>query len=153
MAAFAVMASGVTSASTLSRAFGGDYLKEFIDIPTTLSALVFIVVVALVNFRGISESVKTNVVLTVVELTGLVIIVVIGVWVLGSGDGDFGRNFEFKEGDTALLAILAGTALAFYALIGFEDSANVAEEAQEPTRSFPLALFAGILSPASSTCS
>ncbi|MDQ4081839.1 MAG: APC family permease [Actinomycetota bacterium] len=145
MVAFAVMASGITSASTLSRAFGGDYLREFIDVPTTVAALVFIVIVALINFRGISESVKTNMVLTVVELTGLVIIILIGAWVLGNGDGDAGRNFEFKEGETAFLAILAGTALAFYALIGFEDSANVAEEAQDPTRSFPFALFAGIL--------
>src|SRR3954470_10236522 len=44
MVAFAVMCSGVTSASTLSRAFGGDYLKEFVDVPVTLVALVFILV-------------------------------------------------------------------------------------------------------------
>jgi len=57
MIAFAVMASGVTSAATLSRAFGGDYLKEFVDVPTTLAALAFIVLVALVNFRGITARV------------------------------------------------------------------------------------------------
>jgi phosphatidylglycerophosphate synthase len=43
---FAVMASGITSASTLSRAFGGDYLQEFISVNTTLAALVFVGVVA-----------------------------------------------------------------------------------------------------------
>jgi basic amino acid/polyamine antiporter, APA family len=145
MVAFAVMASGITSASTLSHAFGGDYLKEFLDVPTTLAALVFIVVVALVNFRGITASVRTNVVLTSVEITGLILIVVIGAWVLGSGDGDVGRNFEFSEGSNAFFAILAGTALAFYALIGFEDSANVAEEVREPRRAYPFALFAGVL--------
>ena len=145
MVAFAVMASGITSASTLARAFGGDYLQEFLDVPTTLAALVFIVVVALVNFRGITASVRTNVALTLVEITGLVLIILIGAWVLGSGDGDVGRNFEFAEGDNALLAILAGTALAFYALIGFEDSANVAEEVKDPSRAYPLALFVGVL--------
>lgn len=144
MVAFGVMASGVTSASTLSVAFAGDYLHEFVSVPTTLAALVFIGTVALINFRGISESVKTNMVLTVVELTGLLIIILIGLWVLGSGDGDVGRNFEFKEGENAFIAILAGTSLAFYALIGFEDSANVAEETQDPTRSYPFALFVGI---------
>jgi basic amino acid/polyamine antiporter, APA family len=141
---FAVMASGITSASTLSRAFGGDYLQEFIDVPTTLAALVFVGVVALINFRGIRESVRTNMALTLVEITGLVIIVGIGIFALGDADTDVGRNFEFKEGEGAFLAILAGTALAFYALIGFEDSANVAEEAQDPARNFPFALFAGI---------
>ena len=145
MVAFAVMASGVTSASTLSTAFGGDYFQEFITAPSTLVSLAFIGVVALINFRGISESVKTNMVLTLVEVTGLIIIILIGAWVLGTGGGDPGRNFEFKEGETAFGAILAGTVLAFYALIGFEDSANVAEEAQDPVRAFPVALFAGIL--------
>ena len=145
MVGFAVMASGVTSASTLATAFGGDYFQEFLDAPSTLVSLVFIGVVTVINFRGISESVKTNMALTLVEVSGLVIIVAIGVWALGSGDADVGRNFEFKEGDPALLAILAGTALAFYALIGFEDSANVAEEAQDPVRAFPIALFSGII--------
>ncbi len=142
---FAVMASGITSAATLSRAFAGDYLGEFITIPTTVAAVIFIAIVALINFRGIRESVRTNVVLTLVEILGLVIIVVIGIFALGDAGTDVGRNFEFKEGEGAFLAILAGTALAFYALIGFEDSANVAEEAEDPTRSFPFALFAGIL--------
>ena len=143
--AFAVMASGVTSASTLARAFGGDYLHDFVDVPTTAVAIAFIALVALVNFRGIGESLKANIVLTCVELSGLLIIVAIGVAVLGSGDGDVGRNFEFKAGDSAFLAILSGTSLAFYALIGFEDSANVAEETRDPRRAFPLALFGGLL--------
>jgi basic amino acid/polyamine antiporter, APA family len=142
---FAVMASGITSASTLSRAFGGDYLQEFISVPTTIAALVFVVIVALINFRGIRESVRTNMVLTLVEVTGLTIIVIIGLFALGNADTEVGRNFKFKEGEGAFLAILAGTALAFYALIGFEDSANVAEEAQDPARNFPFALFAGII--------
>ena len=37
MVTFAVMCSGITSAATLSRAFGGDYLKVFIDVPTVLA--------------------------------------------------------------------------------------------------------------------
>jgi APA family basic amino acid/polyamine antiporter len=97
MVVVAVAASGMTSAATLSRAFGGDYLKEFVDVPTTLAALVFIAVVALINFRGISESIKVNIALTLVEVSGLVLIVIIGAAALGSGDGDAGRAFEFTE--------------------------------------------------------
>jgi amino acid transporter len=142
--AFAVMASGITSASTLSRAFAGDYLSEFVDMPLVLAALIFIVLVALINMRGISESVKTNVALTAVEVIGLILIVVIGAVAIGQGEADFGRNFEFKEGEAASLAILGGASLAFYALIGFEDSVNVAEETRDPSRVFPRALFGGI---------
>ena len=41
--------------------------------------------------------------------------------------------------------VLAGASLAFYALIGFEDSVNIAEEAQEPRRAYPRAIFGGLL--------
>ena len=34
--------------------------------------------------------------------------------------------------------------MAFYALIGFEDSVNVAEETREPRRDYPWALFGGL---------
>ncbi len=70
MVAFAVMASGITSAATLSRAFAGDYFKEFVDLPLVLVALAAIAIVAAINLRGISESVKVNVVLTLVEVAG-----------------------------------------------------------------------------------
>lgn len=144
LVAFAVMCSGITSAATLSTAFGGDYLKQFLDVPTVLAGLVFIVVVALINFRGISESVKLNVGLTCIELGGLLLIVVIAGAALVNGDGDAGRALDFKEGETVPIAILAGAALAFYALIGFEDSVNVAEETEHPQRDYPRALFGGL---------
>ena len=143
--AFAVMSSGIASASTLARAFAGDYLTEFVDLPLVLAAIAFIVIVAAINSRGIAESVSVNVVLTAIEVTGLVIIVVIGVAALGEGSGDFSRNFEFKEGESVFGAIVAGTALAFYAMIGFEDSVNVAEETKQPSRNYPRALFGGII--------
>ena len=143
--AFAVMSSGIASASTLARAFAGDYLTEFVDLPLVLAALIFILIVAAINSRGIAESVKLNVVLTAIEVTGLVIIVVIGVAALGEGSGDFSRNFEFKDGESVFGALVAGTALAFYAMIGFEDSVNVAEEAKQPSRNYPRALFGGLI--------
>ena len=143
--AFAVMSSGIASASTLARAFAGDYLSVFVDIPLVLAAIAFILVVAAVNLRGIAESVKLNMVLTAIEVLGLVIIVVIGVAALGEGSGDFSRNFEFKEGEGVFAAIVAGTALAFYSMIGFEDSVNVAEETERPSVNFPRALFIGLV--------
>jgi basic amino acid/polyamine antiporter, APA family len=145
MVAFAAAASSLFSAGTLSRAFGGDYLKQFIDIPTTLAALGFIVVVGLVNFWGISESVRINVIFTLIEVFGLLLIVLIGVMALSSGSGEPGRVFEFKEGTSVVLAIMGGAALSFYALIGFEDSVNVAEETRNPRRIYPRALLGGLL--------
>jgi basic amino acid/polyamine antiporter, APA family len=145
MVAFAVMASGITSACTLTLAFSGDYLAQFITVPVIGAALVFMVLVGCINFYGISESVRINVILTCVEITGLILIVVIGAAALAGGHGDPGRAFEFKEGTSVLTALLAGTVLAFYALIGFDDSVNVAEETQHPSRNYPRAIFGALL--------
>ena len=145
MVAFAVAAASLTSASVLSLAFSGDYLLQFINVPSVLAALVFVVVIGFINFYGISESVRLNLVFTCVEITGLVIIVVIGFVALGAGTGDPARAFEFKEGTSILPAILAGTVLSFYALIGFDDAVNVAEEVRHPSRIYPRAIFGGLL--------
>jgi amino acid transporter len=144
LVAFAVMCSGVASAATLATAFGGDYLSEFVTLPKLLVGAVFIGVLALINFRGIKESVSVNLGLTSIELTGLALVTVIGLAFLLDGGGDAGQALEFKAGDAVPLAILSGAALAFFALIGFEDSVNVAEETREPSRVFPPALFAGL---------
>jgi amino acid transporter len=146
LVAFAVMSSGLTSASTLARAFGGRYLSAFVDAPGTLVGLLFITAVAVINFRGISESVRLNVVLTTIELTGLLLVVVAGVAAIlhGGADIDASRVLEFKDGETVLLALMGGAGLAFFALIGFEDSVNMAEETRNPSRDYPWALFGGL---------
>jgi len=144
--AFAVMASGITSAATLARGFGGDYLAEFIEVEVLAGAVALLLAIGVVNFIGIKESVRLNLGFTAVEVGGLLLIAIIGIAVLFDGGGDTGRAFEFDtEGnETVIAAILAGTALSFYALIGFEDSANVAEEVDETRRSYPFAIFAGL---------
>lgn len=147
MVAFTVMASGLTSAATLARAFGGDYLSAFVNVHTVPVALAFVLVVAAVNFRGIAESAKLNVVLTSIELTGLLLVVVVGLGaIIGGASGvDGGRVFEFKEHTSTIAAVTGGAGLAFFALIGFEDSVNMAEEAHDPARDYPRALFGGLL--------
>jgi basic amino acid/polyamine antiporter, APA family len=142
--AFAVMCSGVASAATLATAFGGDYLSEFVTLPKILVGVAFLGVLALINFRGIKESVKLNLGLTAIELTGLLLVTAIGLVFILDGGGDPGRALEFKSGEAVPLAMLSGASLAFFALIGFEDSVNVAEETQEPSRIFPPALFLGL---------
>lgn len=147
MVAFAVMSSGIASAATLSRGVAGKYLPElWTQAPVVPVAVGFLLLVAALNFRGISESVRVNVVLTLIELSGLLLVIVVALAALGSGEGDLGDAVSTAGHDGGMLgAALGGTALAFYALIGFEDSVNVAEEAVDPRRDYPRALFGGIL--------
>lgn len=144
LVAFAVLMSGITSASAAARAFGGDYLAEWVTLPAIIGALAFLGLITLVNFAGISESIKVNVVLTLIEAFGLLVIVAIGGYALFTGGGEPSRALEFHPEAGALLGVLGGTALAFYALLGFEDSVNLAEEAKDPQRDYPRALFGGL---------
>ena len=150
LVAFAVMSSGITSASTAARAFSANAASVFglgfdEGIGITLIGLGFMALVAAVNHRGVGESVKANVVLTCVELTGLLIVIGVGVWALGIGEGDFSRVTEFDTGDRSVLGgVIAATGLAFFAMVGFEDSVNMAEECKEPRRIFPKVLLAGL---------
>jgi amino acid transporter len=148
--AFAVMSSGITSASTAARAFSANAAKVFDlgfteGIGITLIGLGFMTLVAAINMRGVGESVKANVVLTCVELSGLLIVIGVGVWALGIGGGDFSRVTEFETGDRGVLpAVIAATGLAFFAMVGFEDSVNMAEECKQPRRIFPKVLLLGL---------
>src|SRR3954447_10002412 len=129
---FAVMSSGVSSAATLARSFGGDYLSAFVELDTVLVAVGFLIVIALINARGIAESVKLNIGLTLIEMFGLLLVGFIGAAFILDGGGDSSRALDIKEGESLIPAVIAGSGLAFYALIGFEDSVNVAEETQNP---------------------
>jgi basic amino acid/polyamine antiporter, APA family len=151
MVTFAVMCSGLTSASSASKSFSANFVEAFdlsVEEGAGLTALAigFITLIAVVNFRGVGESVKANVVLTCVELTGLLIVIAIGAWALGGGNGDTSRllDFETGEGGGAFGAVTAGTALAFFALVGFEDSVNMAEETKDPVNTFPKVMLLGL---------
>jgi amino acid transporter len=142
---FCMLAAGVTSAAGLALAFAGDYLATFVDVAAIPAAMVFLVLVGCLNARGISESVKSNVVMTVVELSGLLIVVVAVSIMVGGGRGDVSRITHFPDGSVPALAILGGAIVAYYSFVGFETSANVAEEIRSPSRVYPTALFGALI--------
>ncbi len=151
LVAFIVMCSGITSASTASRFFASNFFKGFgIDWGTAGIvgvALFFMIAVAAVNLRGVGESVKLNVVLTIVEISGLMLVIFVGFWAFTQGgDVDFSRviAFETAADKNAFLAVTTATSLAFFAMVGFEDSVNMAEETKDPVKIFPKMLLTGL---------
>ncbi|ADI11719.1 amino acid permease-associated region [Streptomyces bingchenggensis BCW-1] len=147
---FAVMCSGITSASAASRAFAANLVAGFgLDVGNgviLLIALGFMLLVLLVNLRGVGESIKVNVVLTAVEMSGLLLVILISLFFISGGDADFSRVVAFEtSGDKSVfLAVSTATSLAFFAMVGFEDSVNMAEETKDPVRIFPRMMFTGL---------
>ena len=155
---FTVMCSGITSASTASRAFAANFAAfagvvrgegAEVDVSPGLIlflALIFMALVASINLRGVAESVKANVVLTLVELSGLLIVIFVGVFAVTQGKADFSRVviFDTPEDKSIFIAVTAGTSLAFFAMVGFEDSVNMAEEVKSPETVFPKIMLTGL---------
>lgn len=153
--AFAVACSGITSASTSAATlaqnlYAGLETNGWSDAPgegtITLVAMAFIALLALINLRGVGESVKFNIVLTLVEAVALCIVIGIGFSVIAQGDADMAELVDFGDGqDLGLLfAVTAATSVAFFAMVGFEDSVNMVEETKEPERIFPRTMFLGL---------
>lgn len=75
---FSMLAAGVTSAAGLALAFAGDYLRPLLDVPALPVALLFLTCVALLNARGVRESLGANVLMTLVEVGGLLVVIGLG---------------------------------------------------------------------------
>ncbi|MGB2923478.1 MAG: APC family permease [Mycobacterium sp.] len=151
LVAFIVMCSGITSASTASRAFAANFFEgvdyDASKVTVAALALLFMAGLAAINYRGVGESVKLNVVLTIIEITGLIVVIMVGFWAFtGGADVDFSRTVAFETGEdkSTFLAITGATSLAFFAMVGFEDSVNMAEEVKDPVRTFPKILLGGL---------
>jgi amino acid transporter len=136
-----VLSSGVLSLATVSVAFGGYMTGLVPGLPPSATVAGILLLLAGINFRGMRESSTTNIIATMVELSGLLIVIVAGAVFLGrSPDAsvletiEAGRSVGWRE-------IASGAALGFFAFIGFEDMVNVAEEVKDPERNMPRAIL------------
>jgi APA family basic amino acid/polyamine antiporter len=76
---------------------------------------------------------------TLVEASGLILVVAVGISYWGSVD--YLETPAVPGDDSAVLLVIQGGILTFFAFIGFEDMYNVAEEVREPQRTIPLGLI------------
>jgi len=137
-----IIFSGILSAATVALAFAG-YLAVLIGIPSIvlvgIFAAILIVIVSLINFVGIRASMWTNILFTFIEASGLILIIIIGIPYLGT------VNYFALPIGGSFGAIFSAVALIFFAYIGFEDIANIAEEVKKPTRNLPRAIIYSII--------
>lgn len=133
-----VIFTGLVSAAALTRGFVG-YLHVFVAIPPWISILLLVLLMGSIAIWGIRISAAMIMGITVIEVSGLLIIIA-----LASSDWSnlvtvYHASPKFDL--STFTGILSGAFLAFYAYIGFEDMVNVAEEVRHPEKSLPLAIF------------
>ena len=138
----AVMLSSLSTAATTARAFAGDYLREFVELPIPLVTLAVVLALTLLNIRGIETSARVNVAMTLTEIGGLILVIGIGAAAILDGGADAGRLVETE--DLALGGLLTATSLAFFAFLGFEDAVHLSAEVRDGRRVFPPVMFGAV---------
>lgn len=134
----------VVSMATLARAFSG-YTEGFeLNISTPVIMACFFILLTLINLRGIKQSSWANILSTSIEVLGLIIVAYAGVHFLQNNDKIMTDNLTIESSEFSVMGVLQGAALAFYAFIGFEDLANIAEEVKKPERNLPIAILASL---------
>lgn len=145
----AVTMSGLTSMATGLQAISETLVKHAgIGMPVKLLAILLALFVGAVIYRGIRESMWLNLVCTVIEISGLVFIIAIGMKYWGSVNYLEAPPQAAGMGiaGISLVVILQGAVLTFFSFIGFEDILNVSEEVKNPRKAIPFGLIGAMIS-------
>ena len=135
-----VVVESIIAAAAIALGSTG-YVEVFIDMPDKLVITIVVLAMGAIAAIGILQSVSFAAVMTLIELLGL------GAILFGGFTGDagitprLGEVFPSAFDGAAWTGIFSAGLLAFFAFIGFEDMVNVAEEARDPERTMPLAIF------------
>lgn len=143
----AVVCSGLTSIATQSNVVARNFASVTgIDAPQSVLAIGFLVILAGILFRGITESLWLNAVCTIVEAFGLILVIAVGISWWGSADLlEFPPPGEGAVDGSVMLLVAQGAVLTFFSFIGFEDMLNVSEEVKNPERTMPIAMISAML--------
>jgi APA family basic amino acid/polyamine antiporter len=125
--------NGIISGATVAIGFAG-YLSALTGISLLVSAMGIIVLLFGVNAIGIRGSSVFNIICTLIEAGGLFFVIYAALPYLGE------VNYV-KPPAQGYNGILAASALAFFAYIGFEEIVKLAEETKAPEKNIPRALF------------
>lgn len=127
-----VIFSSIVSISAIALGFGG-YLSVLVPVPKEISAIVLIIVLSLINMRGIRESIAAATIMTVVELVGIAILIILGSPSIGS--------IDYLQSPQGAFGIINAVGIVFFAMIGFEGIVRISEETKNAEKTIPRALI------------
>ena len=121
----------VVAAGAVSLGFAR-YLSEFIDINERFAAVLLLLIVWLIARSGMQHAKWLIIVLSVIQIGGLLLVVALG--------SDSVGDVNLFEGSSPS-SVLSGAAIIFFAYIGFDEVITLAEETHNPSYTIPRALF------------
>ncbi|KEO51284.1 APC family permease [Thioclava pacifica] len=131
-----IVAAGTISAAAVLRG-GAGYLTLLLPLPNEVVMVGLGLALIGVACLGVLESVSFAAVLTLIEVTGLALVIWAGFSVEPSPDLSPLPTPHWP-------GIAAAASLAFFAFIGFEDMVNMSEEMRNPTHDMPRAILGAL---------
>ncbi|HXF51042.1 MAG TPA: APC family permease [Dehalococcoidia bacterium] len=128
---WAVIAGSVIAIAPVALGFGG-YLQSLTPLDQRTGAWLLIGASTLVALWGVRESVWLSVVFTLIELSGLALVIAVGLPHVG--------DVDYFESPEALPGVLRATALVFFAYIGFQHITKLSEETRDADRVIPMSV-------------
>jgi len=137
-----VIASGLTSMAAGGRVFAATLGPALPTIPPWMLPVAFLLLLTMINLRGIRECVWVNVLCTAIEVGGLFIVIAVSLPYLGSVNY---LETPVDAGGLNLSLVMTGAVLTFFAFVGFEDLLNLSEEVKNPERTMPWGILLAVL--------
>jgi basic amino acid/polyamine antiporter, APA family len=132
----------IVGASAVSVGFAA-YLAYFFNIPPTTATLVIVgtvwpLVLMMVNLKGVKEASWATNVLVALKILALLLFIIVGASALLSS-GNYSNYYPFFP--NGFSGVMSGAAIIFFAFIGFNTIAIMAEEVKDPERNVPRAIL------------
>lgn len=118
------------------------YLAVLVQLPAPLVTALLIASFTAIAVKGVRESVLLAAAMGVIEIAGLLAVIAVGF--TAAPDLDLSRLLP--SGTAGWFGVVSGAYIAFFAFIGFETLANMAEEAKDASRTVPRAILGAIAS-------
>jgi APA family basic amino acid/polyamine antiporter len=136
------LVTGIVAAAAVTLG-GVGYVRQVMALPPAYLAVAIVLILGVVAAWGILESVVLAGLFTLIETGGLVLLIAAAV----HSDISFAPMLLSVPPISApvLSGIAFSSLLAFFAFVGFEDLANIVEEAKLPHRDIPLAMLLTLL--------
>ena len=134
-----VVAAGLVSSAAIVNGFTA-YLGEFIELDRFTAIIIVTLAIGAIAAWGIAESVSIAAFVTVIEIAGLLLVIAVSYSGLAELPDRWCELVPATD-STSWYGIYAGSLLAFYAFIGFEDMVEVAEETRQVRRNLPIGIM------------
>lgn len=128
----------VVSIPTVALGFAG-YWNFMFGGNIAIIALALIILMSMLNYFGIKESAKYNDISTIIEVSGLAAIILLGIYYVTKYD--VFSSMDFFASPTGVTGIMTATTIVYFAFIGFENLVNISEEAKDAQHVIPKAIL------------